>query len=110
MTSDYIFRLNATELNIIETENKPEYQNVEVSPNGIFIFHNYYEIEKMGKSLSDMEEIKSPFKMDDIRFIKWNGNKLEFTCEEFTNWSRNETMELDTTDWTISVQKNAPQH
>ena len=110
LTSDYIFRLNATELNIIETENKPEYQDVEVSPNGIFIFHNYYEIEKMGKSLSDMEEIKSPFKMDDIRFIKWNGNKLEFTCEEFTNWSRNETMELDTTDWTISVQKNAPQH
>ena len=110
LTSDYIFRLNATDLNIIETESQLEYQDVEISPNGIFIFHNYYEIQKMENSLSEMEEIKSPFKMDDIRFIKWNDNNLIFTCEEFTNWSRHETMELNTSEWEIEIKKNAPQH
>ena len=104
LTSDYVFRLNASDLNIIETESQPEYQDVEVSPNGIFFFHNYYEIEKMNNSLSDMIEIESPFKMDDIRFKKWNGKNLEFECEEFTNWSRNEIMELDTTDWKIKIK------
>jgi len=104
LTSDYVFRLNASDLNIIETESQPEYQDVEVSPDGTFIFHNYYEIEKMNSSLSDLIEIRSLFKMDDIRFKNWNGNILEFECEEFTNWSRNEIMELDTTEWKIKIK------
>ena len=105
LTSDYIFRLDTTELDIIETESQTQYQDIEVSPNGDFIFHTFYEIEKMEKSLKEMREIESPFKMDDIRFKKWDGNKLEFTCEEFTNWSRNEIMELDTTKWKIEIKK-----
>ncbi|NIK93621.1 hypothetical protein GZ212_15780 [Mangrovimonas sp. CR14] len=109
LTSDYIYRLNASDLSIIETKSQPEYQDVAVSPDGIFFFHNYYEIEKMNSSLSDLTEIPSPFKMDDIRFKTWNGKILEFECEEFNNWSRNEIMELDTTAWKIKI-KNATQH
>jgi len=105
LTSDCVFRLDSIELNVIEAESQPEYQDIEVSPNGDFIFHTFYEIGKMGKSLKEMREIESPFKMDDIRFEKWNGNKLEFTCEEFANWSRNEIMELDTIDWKIEIKK-----
>jgi hypothetical protein len=101
LTSDHIFRLNGSDLNLIETERQLNYQDLEVSPDGTFIFHNYYEIEKMNNSLSEMIEIESPFKMDDIRFKKWNGKNLEFECEEFTNWSRKELMELDTTEWNI---------
>jgi len=106
LTSDYVFLLNASDLNIIESESQPEYQDVEVSPNGIFFFHNYYEIEKMNSSLSDLTEIQSPFKMDDIRFRKWNGKILEFECEEFTNWDRSEIMELDTNEWKIRIKTN----
>ena len=106
LTSDYVFRLNASDLNIIETVSQPQYQDVEVSPDGIFFFHNYYEIEKMDNSLSDLTEIQSPFKMDDIRFKKWNGKILEFECEEFINWSRNEIMELDTNEWKINIKTN----
>ena len=109
LTSDYVYRLESKELNIIEVKDEFIYQDVEISPNGIFIFHNYYEIEKMGNSFSEMEEIKSPFKMDDIKFIKWNNNKLEFTCEEFINWNRVEIMELDTNKWEI-IKKTTPQH
>ena len=32
LTSDYVYRLNASDLNIIESESRPEYQDVEVSP------------------------------------------------------------------------------
>ena len=108
LTSDIVFRLNASDLNIIETKSEPDYQDLEVSPDGIFFFHNYYEIERMNSSLTDITEIQSPFKMDDIRFRKWNGKILEFECEEFTNWSRHEIMELDTAEWNIKI-KNATQ-
>ena len=106
LTSNYIFRLDASDLNVIETENQPKYQGIEVSPDGSFIFHNYYEIEKMNGSLSNMIKIESPFEMDDIQFRKWNGKMLEFECEEFTNWERHETMELDTTKWKIKIKKS----
>ena len=109
LTSDYVFLLNASDLNVIESESQPEYQDVEVSPNGIFFFHNYYEIEKMNSSLSDLTEIQSPFKMDDIRFRKWNGKILEFECDEFTNWDRSEIMELDTNEWKIRIKTNTQQ-
>lgn len=108
LTSDHIFQLDINELNIIETKRQTQYQDLEVSPKGAFIFHNYYEILKMENSLSEMTKIESPFEMDDIQFIKWNGNELIFTCEEFGNWSRLETMELNTSDWKIKVHKNTP--
>ncbi len=104
LTSDYVFRLNASDLNIIETESQPEYQDVEVSPDGIFFFHNYYGIEKMNNSLSDLSKIESPFEMDGIQFKKWNDKILEFECKEFTNWERNEIMELDTVKWEIKIK------
>jgi len=104
LTSDYIYRLNSKKLNIIETEDRIEYQDVEVSPNGIFIFHNNYEIEKMNSSLSEMTQIESPFKMDLIKFKKWNANKLEFECYEFIEWNKYESMELDTLEWKIEVK------
>lgn len=47
--------------------------------------------------------------MDDIKFIKWNESKLEFTCEKFINWNRIEIMELDTSEWEIK-KKTTPQH
>ncbi|TDT45160.1 hypothetical protein CLV90_2244 [Maribacter spongiicola] len=81
---------------------------MEVTPDGIFIFYDYDEVLKMGKSISEMDIIQSPFKMAHIQFKNWNGDKLEFECEEFMNWSRCEIMELDTSEWTISVKKNAP--
>ncbi len=104
LTSDYVYRLNSKELSIIETESRPFYQGLEVSPDGIFIFHGYDDIKKMENSLSDMVEIQSPFKMTHIIFKNWNKNILEFECEEFMNWSRCENMELDTTSWIINIK------
>ena len=109
LTSDYLYRLDFPEYNVIETEDQPVYQGMEVTPDGIFVFYDYDEVLKMGKSISEMEKIQSPFKMAHIQFRNWNGDKLEFECEEFMNWSRSEIMELDTSKWTINVKKNATQ-
>ncbi|WP_299326226.1 hypothetical protein [uncultured Maribacter sp.] len=109
LTSDCIFRLDTSELNIIESEKQVDYGNLEVTPNGTFIFSEYSNIYKMGNSFSDMYIIKSPFEMDMIKFKSWNGNILEFECDEMGGWERHEIMELDVTNWTIKPKKNAPQ-
>lgn len=103
LTSDYAYRLSAKNLDLIEYREQTGYQDLELSPNGIFLFHNFYEIEKMGKGLNDMEEIKSPFQMDCIQFLNWKGNNLQFSCDEFTNWERQENMILDTNSWEIKI-------
>ena len=103
LTSDYIYRLEGTNFNIIETEDNPQYFDLEVSPQGDFIFHDYYNVYKMNGGFSKMINLESPFQMDDIRFIKWKNNKLYFQCEELGNWKKKETLELDTTLWKIQV-------
>ncbi|GHC65405.1 hypothetical protein [Ulvibacter litoralis] len=105
LTSDCVFRLNTTELNVIEAENQVDYGNLEVSPNGTFIFSEFSDIYKLEKSLADMQIIKSPFEMDMIEFKKWNGDILEFECDEMGRWERHEIMELDTSEWTIRIKK-----
>jgi len=105
LTSDCAFRLDANELNIIESEKQVDYGNLEVTPKGTFIFSEFSDIYKMENSLSDMQIIKSPFEMDFIEFKSWNEDILEFECAELTNYERNETMELNTADWTIKIKK-----
>ena len=109
LTSDYAFRLDSVDLNIIESEKQVDYGNLEVTPNGTFIFSEFSDIYKLENSLSNMQIIKSPFKMDMIEFKRWNGNILEFECSEIANYERIEIMELNTTDWTIEIKKTTPQ-
>ncbi len=109
LTSDCAFRLDSRELNIIESEKQVDYGNLEVTPNGTFIFSEYSDIYKLENSLSDMQIIQSPFEMDMIEFKGLNGNILEFECTEIANYERNEIMELNTTDWTIKIKKTTPQ-
>jgi len=110
LTSDYAFRLNARNLEIVETEDQPQYTNLEVAPDGTFILSEFSDVYKMTNSLKDMEVIESPFEMDLIEFKGWIGNNLQFECDEMGRWERHEKMELNVSDWTIKVKKNAPQH
>jgi len=108
LTSDYIFRLDNETGNVKELDNHPQYHNLTTSPNGTFIFADYYRIEKMISSLKDTKTIQSPIEMDMIEFKDWKGDVLEFTCDEFTNWDRHLVMELNVNDWKIRI-KNAMQ-
>ncbi len=104
LTSDYVFLLDNATGNVKELENQPQYHNLTTSPNGTFIFADYYQIERMITSLKDMEIIQSPIEMDMIEFQGWNKDILEFTCNEFTNWDRHLVMELDINDWKIKIK------
>lgn len=109
LTSDCVFRLDGTELNVIEAENQVVYGNIGVTPTGTFIFSEFSDIYKLDKSLNEMKIIESPFEMDMIEFKSWNENVLEFQCYELGKWERHEIMELDTNHWKIRTKKNAPQ-
>ena len=106
LTSDCVFRLDALELNIIESEKQADYGNLEVTPNGTFILSEYSDIYKLENSLSDMQNIKSPFEMDMIEFKSWNRIILEFECTEIANYERSQIMELNIAEWTIKIKKN----
>lgn len=105
LTSDCIFHLDATKLNIIEAENKVNYGNLEVTPNGIFILSEYSDIYKLEGSLSDRRVIESPFEMDFIEFKRWNDNILEFECDNIRNYEKRQRMELNITNWKIKPRK-----
>ena len=105
LTSDCAFRLDSIELNLIEMEKQSDYGNIEVSPNGTFIFSEFSSIYKMGNSLSEMECIESPFEMDLIEFKNWNGNILEFECVEMRKYEKRENMQLDSVNWAIKPKK-----
>jgi hypothetical protein len=96
-----------SELNIIEAEKQVGYKNLEVTANGTFIFSKFSDIYKMEKLLSNMQIIKSHFEMDMIKFKSWNGNILEFECNEMGRWERHKIMELDVTNWRIKLKGNA---
>ena len=101
LTSDHVFRLNTTDLTLIETQSDTLYENVTVSPDGTFIFCDSFEVEKMNDSLSSMIVIEAPFKMHFIQFKKWKDHLLEFTCDNEENNYQSETHVLDTLQWKI---------
>jgi len=104
LTSDYIFRLDNICGDLIEFDDQPQYQNLTTSPTGGFILADYYNIDKIEKTLKEKISISSPIEMDMIKFKKWNNRKLEFTCDEFTNWNRHLVMELDADKLTIKIK------
>lgn len=105
LTSDYIFRLDNKNADVLEVESQPQYHSLTVAPDGTFIFADYYNIERLKDEFKKMETIKGPIEMDMIKFVGWTADKLSFTCDEFTNWDRHLEMELDSRDWTIKIRE-----
>jgi hypothetical protein len=99
-----LFRLENKNGNLIEFEDQPQYHNLTTSPTGDFILADYYNINLINKTLNETINIESPIEMDMIKFKKWNDKKLEFTCDEFTNWDRHLIMELDADKLTIEIK------
>ncbi len=88
----------------IEFEDQPQYHNLITSPTGDFILADYYNINLINTTLNETVNIASPIEMDMIKFKKWNDRKLEFTCDEFTNWDRHLVMEFDADKLTIEIK------
>ncbi|WP_439185833.1 hypothetical protein [Carboxylicivirga taeanensis] len=106
LTSKYIFQLDINSGNLMKVEDHGQYHNLTVAPNGDFLISDYYHIEKVENNIDHKILLRSPIKMDLIEFKKWNGEILEFTCDEFLNWNRHLTMEYDCKNDMIKI-KNA---
>jgi hypothetical protein len=105
LTSDYVFRLDNKTADVIEIESQPQYHSLTTAPDGTFVFADYYNIERFSDALKTMRKIETPIEMDMIKFMGWVEDKLLFTCDEFMNWDRHLTMELDSKTWTIEIRE-----
>ncbi len=103
LTSDYLYQLDINNANLIKYEDQPQYNEITISSNENFILSDYYNLYKISNDLKDIEVIKSPIDMDDIKFRNWNSHKLEFTCEEFGAWSNEYLMEYNCLNSTINI-------
>jgi hypothetical protein len=104
LTSDYLYQLDIDSGNLIDFEDQPQYQNLTVLPNGDFILADYYNFEKVTNSIKEKESIESPIQMDIIEFKEWDNSKLEFTCDEFLNWSKHLIMTYDSETNKIEIK------
>jgi hypothetical protein len=103
LTSDYLYQLDKENAEIIQFEDRPQFQNLSATSVGDFILSDYYNFEKITNNIKETEQIESPIQMDNIEFKKLNGTKLEFTCDEFTNWDRHLTMQYNCETDEISI-------
>lgn len=106
LTSDYLWKLNQEDGELVEIEDQPHYKELTVSPSGAFIIADYYNISRISDSIKNKIEIKSPIQMDMIEFKEWQNGKLTIKCDEFANWENHLELELEDKTWTIEI-KNA---
>lgn len=104
LTSDYLYQLDRETGTLTDFEDKPQYQNLTVAPNGDFIIADYYNFEKVTTSIKQKTSIESPIQMDIIKFKNWANSKLEFTCDEFFNWDRHLIMTYDSQTNKIEIK------
>lgn len=95
LTSDYLYQLDCNDSEIIEYEDKPQYQQITVMPSGDFLLADDYNINVIKTSLKNKIPVKSPISMDNIKFEYWSENGLIITCEEFLNWDNHVKLELN---------------
>ena len=107
LTSDYLYQLTIENGELIEIEDQPTYNIMTVAPSGEFVLGYYYNISKIEKDIKEKIKIESPIEMDMIEFKDWNGNKLNFICDEFMNWERHLKMELDCENWKINIKNGS---
>jgi len=104
LTSDYLWKLDSNNGEIIEFIDQPQYQNLTVAPNGDFILADFYNISRIDGALKDSKDLISPVQMDMVKFKNWENEKLIFECDEFMNWERHLVLELDSSNWTIEIK------
>jgi hypothetical protein len=104
LTSDYLWKLNSYNGEVIELEDHPQYQNLTVAPNGDFLLADYYNVSRIDGTLKNSKDLTSPIQMDMIEFKSWEGEKLIIECDEFMNWERHVILELDSSNWTIKIK------
>lgn len=106
LTSDYLYQLSKNG-DLVDLEEKSQYQNLAATPLGDFIVSDYYHLTRITNSIQHKETISSPIEMDNIKFTTWCGPLLEFTCDEFCNWDRHLDMIYNSETNKIEIKDGA---
>ncbi|WP_143106410.1 hypothetical protein [Pustulibacterium marinum] len=87
--------MSAVDFSKIEEIKDHDFQNIEVTPKGNFLLHNYFELFIFENTLKDIKAVSGPLDMDDIQFLNWNNNCLKFRYNELGNWNKQLIMEYN---------------
>lgn len=106
LTSDYLYQLDCIGSGMTRFIDRPQYIDLTVSPDGDFIIADSYNLFRTSSNINEMEQLHSPVRMEMISFGGWNGNKLEFGCDEFLDWGkyRHLIMEYDSSSGSITIK------
>ena len=106
LTSDYLYRLDIINGDLIEVEPQPQYENLTVSPTGKIVIADCYNIFICELTLHEKIMLDTPIKMDNIEFKDWKDGKLLIICEEFLNWNNSFELEFDDNLSEINIIKS----
>jgi len=89
LTSNYLFQLDIASAELIKyDDHRSYYQGLTISPLQDFIMCDYSCIYKIEGDIDKKTELKIPQSVsivDYLKLKKWDGNKLQFTCENPTS-------------------------
>ena len=95
LTSNHLFQLNTIDGQLITSIENIEFRNLTVGPSGDFIISDSNTIFRIENNIQLIIPLKSPFRMDLIKFKNWDVGNLLFECEEFCNWGVTHRMKLN---------------
>lgn len=95
LTSDYLYLLDIVDGKLVKYEDRPEYQELTVSPLGDCIVASYYHLEVIDNNLNSILNIESMVPLDMIIFSEWIDNILLIHAYEFCNWDNHMKLSLD---------------
>lgn len=103
LTSDYFYQLSMIDGELQHYEDKPEYINLTVTPEGEYIVSDYSGIYLINETIKDVTPIVLPLNLDMIIFKGWKDSKLGIDADEFMNWDNHIKLELDSNLMQIKV-------
>lgn len=103
LTSDYLYLLAINDGELVKYEDRPEYQELTVSPRGDCIVASYNHLEGIDSNLDSKYVIEAQIPLDMIIFSEWVDNKLIIRADEFCNWDNRVVLTLDAESLEVSI-------
>ena len=103
LTTDYLFQLDMLKHTIDKYEDRPEYNELEVSPDGDYIVSSYYHISILDSQGQQKKVIETSMPLDMITFLKWKGKDLVIHADELMNWDNHIVMTLNSKTWEVEI-------
>ncbi len=108
LTCDYLYKLDINSGKQLDVTESGGWKEFSVSPQGLIFVADYHTISYLNSDLKEVKALEPPFQMDEIEFLGWNNDLLQFKCIQFINECDHFILELDshTFEFNIIEQKS----